>query len=261
MNPMKLIPLIILSIVLVSGSSALAAPPIVDGDFDDAFNPSTNWTVRGNVTIQTDEANNNVALFAENGSGGLSSLSQTFTLPAAAKWISFRYYLYGSNNSTIAVPPDSFTAYLLKTTDNSRLVEPSADPTFTRAILYEDTRGKLYHPSSNFVREDLDAAGYYRVRIPVTGITSQSVKIQFAFNNAENESDSFAILDDVAVDCPAGYCCDLASGEFQVLDDGNGCTNDICTSGVVSHESYTCCGQCDALTDTPASLELVSKLS
>lgn len=235
----------IMAVGILGGPAVLNGQTIPNGDFSNGL---ASWTSRGNVTVQPDSSGNYAAVFAEANSGGLSSLTQTFTLPANSTWLSFRYRLFSGTPSAGAVPPDSFTAYV-STSAGQRLIAPAAEPTFTKAILYEDERGELLHPTQ-VIREPSGQGQLFRIKIPLAGVPSQAVTVRFVFGNAANATVTYAMLDDVVLGCPPGYCCNLTSGNFLKIDDGLICTTDQCQSnGTVTHTPIQCCGECGGSED------------
>ncbi len=226
-----------------------AVPCSWAGPLNGSFvNGLTDWTADGNVQAITADGNPMAALEevfdtggAQNGFGGRSRLHQTFDLAVSPQWLSFRYRLSaGSGPRAGGVPPDSFTAYLIDPATHVRLLPPSADdaPVFTTGFFYADSDGHMvYDPDYVTVSSEPDIYGMFTVTLDVSSLSGeQSVRAEFGLAETGNEVRSFALLDDIQVDCPAASCCNTTTGEVTPIDDGDPCTQDVCNAdGTVDH--------------------------
>ena len=117
---------------LVASALCLAASTaqgqVTNPDFEIDPPPLSGWTVQGAVSRQAN-GTNHAALSLEAGSGGLSRIYQTVTIPPGTEWLSFRYRLFTGPTGDPSRPPDSFTAFLVDSDGDRLAVPPEADPT------------------------------------------------------------------------------------------------------------------------------------
>lgn len=152
-----------------------------------------------------------------------------------------------SSGKDPAVPPDAFMAFLIKDTVNERLDGlVLALPSFTNALLYEDSDGNLLHDPLVTVSDEPDFDGLFAVTLDLSGVIGgQSARVVFALAGAANQVSSVLSVDDVAFDSPGGFCVDSNTGELTPIEDGLVCTEDTCNAnGTVSHTLVACCGEC-----------------
>lgn len=133
-------------------------------------------------------------------------------------------------------PPDSFQAFLLSEQDTGSLPTGMSldDTMLNTAFLYNDSNGSLKADRWVTVSSEPDFDGMFAVSLDLSGIgTNQLTRVVFALAGAANEMTSVLSLDDVALDCPPGWCCDPTTGIGEPTDDGDDCTADTCGAGGV----------------------------
>jgi hypothetical protein len=227
---------------------ALAQTPN-NGDFEAAASPPTGWTAHGNVTVQPDATGNHRAVFREENSNGLSRIYQTIDIPDAATALVFQYqFLTAAAAGPATVPPDSFSAFLVDSA-GQRLI--GNEPAITEAFLYQVSTGDgvpqlLYDPSVvTIYLPGPDGLAWVMLNISALPDTPNA-RLEFGFATGKNNANSLLVIDNVALDCPPAYCCDLLTGTFTPLDDGLICTIDTCgAGGSADHEPIPCCGECN----------------
>lgn len=218
---------------VVSGLIGATYADLLNGNFDDGLN---GWTVEGDVSIATTAGGESFARFQENGVGARSRIQRTFDLPADPDVLSFRYQLTTSSQErTSKVAPDSFAVFLTAASDpQTRLVvPPSSDPDFSRAYYYADGDGVGLFDSQYVTVTDGPQGAWTTVTLDVSGLAgSLSVHLEFALLTGDNDITTVLAIDDAYTTCPEDRCCDPATGEAQVIDDGDLCTEDFCSNGV-----------------------------
>ncbi len=245
--------------------AAFAAPavgaPLANGSFDGGS--LAHWAVDGDVVGVLVGTNGHVRMEETllDGStplGGRSRLYQVFTLPVGATEVSFRYRLvHGPAVRPTAVPPDSFTAFLLTGDGTARVLpsDPSADPAFCLGYFYADADGVVAYdgrPDGVWITEAGPGSdGLTTVRLDVSTIAAagEPVRLEFGFASADNGVTSYVVVDGVAVDGFAFGPCesdwDTSSCGIQSTADcrwhtpGGACANHtdpvmrhMCTKGI-----------------------------
>lgn len=142
------------------------------------------------------------------------------------------------------LPPDSFTAFLLKESSLERptgLTLSAPLTSFTPAFYYEDGNGvRIYDPDAVTVTSIPDSAGMLNVSLNISSVSDSTARVVFALATADNGMESAARADSVFLECPpvsSGWCCNPQTGLLQTIDDDDVCTDDVCdtTTGVMSH--------------------------
>lgn len=162
----------------------------------------------------------------------------------------------------MSVPPDSFMVYLVAQGAtptrlvNHTLPDPQAESYFfhnnTLAYYYEDSDNRRYYDADKVtISETPNVNGFYTVTLNTAAATQTgdvAAKVVFSLASSDWEPagmSSFLLLDGAQAGCPEDvFCCDPATGDVAVIDDGLPCTSDDCTDGVVTHEVFECCGGC-----------------
>ncbi|MCG8409241.1 MAG: VWA domain-containing protein [Phycisphaerales bacterium] len=232
----------VMALWLISPVAVLAVP-LTNPDFEDGLN---SWTAEGSVLAEQAPDGNHAAVFRE-GNGGISRIHQTFTLQGPVNWISFRFRLLTPAAVVSPVPADSFTVYLTDALTGERLVGSGAEPSFTQAILYQDSDGMDISASPWAFADPAPPEDLQIGRIDVSSVTEdREVRFEFAFNHAVNQVSSMVILDDIQLGCPPDYCCSSDLSVVNLIDDGLDCTDDMCNSqtGEVTHQDNGCCPVC-----------------
>lgn len=253
-------------LVGVLASPALAQVDDIDNiDFEQGL---TGWTAEGNATVQATNSYNQAALLEEPDSRGLSRIYQQFTIPDGTVLLSFRYKMVQSaSTGSSTVPPDSFTVYLTDPNNNGeRLVNPTnpVDYPNTKAFFYQDTNSPnpIFIPEVTVKPPDTD--GFCLVALDVSTLTGGvDARLEFGLANGNNAVNSFVVIDEIAYDCPPGYCCDTNLQPGDLLDDGLPCTIAQCQpDGTVSYINADCCGSCnDALGSIAIMIDLSGSIS
>ncbi len=229
--------------ILFAAATGLRAGPPVNFDFEDGL---TGWMTDGEVTVQQALSGNHVAMLRET-NGGLSRIYQDFTLSGSIDWLTFQCRLASPPPVSGPWPPDSITVYLTDTTTGTRMVGTGLPPDFSDALIYQDSHMMSLASEPYAFVDSAPPNQLQMIRIDVREITNdRDVRLEFAFNHAENEIESFVVIDGLQLDCPPGYCCSPDLSVINPIDDGLDCTTDTCHSdtGEVTHESNGCCPQC-----------------
>ena len=160
--------------------------------------------------------------------GGLSYISQSFVLPAGSKTVSFRYrFVHGKSERNGLVPPDSLMVFLTNNDNGSPMA--AFDGWYANTAFYTDSDGVQQFDTSSVAIIGPDNDKSYWVRMQTGAITvNTNVTIEIGLACADNGVNSFAVIDDVSVDCPPKWCCDSADEWVAEIDDNNVCTTDVC---------------------------------
>lgn len=230
---------------------AVARAGIVNGNFEGGVTGGdpNDWVCHGDVSVLTIGTKHMAKLDEPNSGGGVSRLYQVITAPQGlgSGRLSFRYALVSfptAGPASATTPPDTFTVFLVDPNTGLRRRLVDADPPVTnplfwgRGFLCEDTEGHREFASSAISVTGPDADWMYTVVFQTDLQPNQQARLEFGLAGAANGRTTYAVLDDVTIGCPPGYCCD-ESGGIAVIDDGNPCTVDSCDNGVAQHIS--CC--------------------
>jgi hypothetical protein len=175
-------------IVALTGLTALAVPTNGDFSISDPTNPNFGWTIYPEGSVFVDEGK---AIFKEIDFPS-GTLSQEFTMPALAQWLSFdfKYSLSEGTDET-----DVFTASLLNPITMESLTE---NLTFfywdsTGLVLTDPTEVTILTGEPNTMTITLTLLPSY----------DSNVLLRFAFLADEEEPDTSVSLDNVSVSIPA----------------------------------------------------------
>lgn len=138
-----------------------------------------------------------------------------------------------------ASPPDSFVAYLLTDDDSGDLPAGFSltNAPFYNAFFYHDSNGSQIVDPKVMIASDVDSEGLFAVTVGLGNIADGTpTRVVFALTGAANGRTSAVVLDDVAFDCPPGWCCNETTGLGGPIDDGDACTLETCnqTTGEIT---------------------------
>jgi len=160
-----------------------------------------------------------------------------------------------------ALPPDSFTAYLLEVASSDRLDGlPWADPDVqdkAEFFFYHDSNGAmLYDPAWVAVNPQPDGDNMYGVDLNLAQLNLSaptSATLVFALSSASSQgkhADSLVYLDDISTECPENMCCNPTNGTQVPKYDDDICTIDTCDSETGTPVHTQACASCTECNET-----------
>lgn len=127
------------TVLLTAGANMTAYAQLANGAFTDGL---TGWSTEGSVRIVPSPIGNNGVVMDELIPAARSRIHQTFAIPAHPSRLVFWYKLANTPAARpAALPPDSFTAFLLDS--NGLRIQAGDAPAFTQGFLYADGDRRL----------------------------------------------------------------------------------------------------------------------